>query len=118
MNQYSRLSEFYESSRVGNELYYAIFSLSLTRLNWGLHLKYYEQQIYEMGIVKEHLKLQKDEKIGINFKFGISVASLELEGAHEPLTRLYIGEFAGSEKKPGLKKAYRKTTPTKGGGPR
>ena len=96
MNQYSRLSEFDESGSAGKDAVDEVFSLSLMRLNWELHLKYYEQQIYEMGNIKEHLKLQKDERNGIDFKIGISVESLELQWAHEQLTQLYIQECAGS----------------------
>ena len=59
-NQYIRVSEFDEKSRVGIDIDHAIFRFSLMIWNWGLYLKYYEKHIYEIGIVKEHLKLQKE----------------------------------------------------------
>ena len=36
MNQYSKLSEFEESSRVGKDVDDEIFSFTLTILNWGV----------------------------------------------------------------------------------
>lgn len=55
-----------------------------------------------MIIVKDNLKLQKEERSGIYFEFGISVESIEPESAHEPSSQVCIKEFAGSGSKSSL----------------